>query len=322
MRSCDSLPRCCRRNLAVVLTVRAPAKLNLSLSVGHRRADGMHPLVSVMQTVDLFDEVRIAPAEVFSCKVIPRGAAPEDDENLALRAARVFASLHMEDGTAVEVVLDKSIPSAAGLAGGSADAAGTLVALNAATGGTVSRKALERLGATLGSDVPFCIRGGTAVVTGTGEQVTTIPAPTPLHLVLGFWSVGCSTADVYRRFDELGLGGDLDLRGQPHELADALSRSDLDRVAGLLSNDLEVPACDLVPSLAAGREALLAGGALAVVLAGSGSAWAGLARDAEHASGLEGRMRDLGVFSRVEAVRSWPAGPREIASEGVGGTAP
>ncbi|MFP5224874.1 MAG: 4-(cytidine 5'-diphospho)-2-C-methyl-D-erythritol kinase [Actinomycetota bacterium] len=292
-----------------MLTFRAPAKLNLQLSVGRRRSDGMHPLVSVMQSIDLYDEVTVAPAEDFTCTVEPAGAAPSDSSNLAVRAARAFAALHFEDDAAVAVSLLKRIPSQAGLGGGSADAAAVLVALNEATGGTVSRKALERIGATLGSDVPFCVRGGTAVVTGTGEQVTSIPCPTPLHWVLGIPAVGCSTAGVYAWFDELGGGADLDLRGAPHEMADALSRGDIGRVAGLVSNDLEEAACALEPSLKAGRDALEAAGATKVVLSGSGSAWAGLCLDGDQAGDVAAKAEASGDFTRVVLARSVPQGP-------------
>lgn len=295
-----------------MLTVTAYAKINLSLAVGQRGPDGMHPIVSVMQAVSLSDDVTVTPATSFSCTVDPEGAAPADETNLAVRAARAFATVHLDDDAAVSVAITKRIPSQAGLGGGSADAAATLIALNEATGGTVSRKALERLGAGIGADVPFCVRGGTAVATGVGDELTTIPCRTPLWWVIATSPFGCSTADVYARFDERGEGADLDLRGDPHELADALSRGDLDRIRMLLRNDLTEAACDLAPTLARKGKALKAAGAHAVVLCGSGSAWAGIAENAEEARVIAATATASGSFADVLVASSIAHGPRAV----------
>jgi len=289
--------------------MRAPAKLTLLLDVGPRDASGLHPLVGVFQAVSLFDDVAIGPSDDWHLSVSGPAAdgVPNDDTNLAMRAARAFAALHLSGEQGITLELDKRIPAGGGLGGGSSDASAVLVGLNEATGGTVSRKALEKLAITLGSDVPFCVRGGTAVVEGTGDRLTTLPVAGELWWVLLGSDLACSTAAVYERFDARGGGRALDLRAGPHELADGLARGDLARVAAALSNDLEPAALDLWPELAAGREALRAAGALGVILAGSGSTWAGLCRDGAHATSVASSVGGI-------VVRALAHGP-DAASE-------
>lgn len=279
--------------------MRAPAKLTLLLDVGPRQGSGLHPVVGVFQSVSLCDEVAIGPSDDWHLSVSGPASAgvPAADANLAMRAARAFAALHFAEAQGVTLELEKRIPVGGGLGGGSSDAAAVLLGLNEATGGMISRKALEKLAATLGSDVPFCVRGGTVVVEGTGERLTTLPVREVLHWVLLPSSVACSTAEVYGRFDALGDGRAPDLRAGPQDLADALARGELDRIAASLSNDLEPAALDLHPALAAGRERLERVGALGVVLAGSGSTWAGLCRDAAHAGTLAESVGGIAVAS-------------------------
>lgn len=289
-----------------MITVAAPAKLTLLLDVGPRGADGLHPLVGVFQSVGPTDLVVLWPSERWGIEVTGPAATgvPADETNLALRAARTFAALHFAPEQAVEIALTKQIPAGGGLGGGSSDAAAVLVGLNEATGGTVSRKALEKLAIALGSDVPFCVRGGTAVVEGTGGRLTSLPVASALSWVLVTSETRCSTADVYARFDELGLGRDLDLRAGPQALADALAKGDLERIAASLSNDLEPAALSLHPELAAGRDALRDAGALGVVLAGSGSTWAGLARDPDHALAIAARTGGIVADSAIDGPRT------------------
>lgn len=277
------------------MRVIAPAKVNLFLSVGARRGDGLHELVSVMQAVSLADVVSLSQAPALSV-VAPPGV-PADGSNLAARAARALAALHGREPD-VAIAIDKRIPVAAGLAGGSADAAATLVGLKELWDLRVSRKALEKVGAGLGADVPFCVRGGTAVARGAGEDLAALACPTPVWWVLGVASAPLSTADVYAAFDRLG-GGKI---GDPYEVADALARADLSRLASSLHNALEPAALSLMPSLSAGRDALLGAGALAAIVSGSGPTWMGLARDEEHA--IEVAERARAAFARVEVAHS------------------
>jgi len=282
----------------------APAKVNLFLTVGARRGDGLHEIESVMQAISLHDTVTLSPASSFSVSIEPAGAAPEDDTNLAVRAARAFNALH--DGGSVAISIDKRIPVAAGLGGGSADAAATLVGLNMLLDKRVSKKALEKMAAGLGADVPFCVRGGTAAARGAGEDLSVLPCPAPVWWVIGISGASLSTADVYEEFDRLG-GGRVE---DPYDVADSLARADISRLAGALRNDLERAALSLAPQIRSGRDALGAAGALAVILAGSGPTWLGLARDEAHAVSVASSVQ--GEFARVEIAHSVDHGPRPV----------
>lgn len=290
------------------VTVDAPAKINLFLSVGTRRAGGLHELVSVMQAITLADELTLTGAEHLQVTIEPPGVVPADGSNLVARAATTFALLRGRE-PAVGIHVHKRIPVAAGLGGGSADAAATLIGLKELWRAAVSRKALERVAQGIGSDVPFCVRGGTAVVEGTGEQLISLPVRTPLWWVLGIAEEGLSTGTVYERFDRLGGGG----LGDPSALADALAKGDLDRVAAELRNDLGPAAVSLAPAIAGGGEALLRAGAIGALVSGSGPTWIGLVRDERHAHAVADGC--AGAFARVEVASSLGRGPRVGASD-------
>ena len=288
------------------MKVTAPAKINLYLAVGARRPDGLHEIESVMQSVSLFDELSFGASDVVSLDVTPPGSAPEDESNLVARAVRAFvAASGRSEGAAIE--LQKRIPSGAGLGGGSSDAAATLVGLNELWNCGISRKALEKIGAGIGADVPFCVRGGTAVARGAGEALAPLAVRGELWWVIATPAESLSTAEVYARFDSLGSAG---LESDPSGLADALARGDVERIGASLRNDLEVPALDVLPLLSSVRDALSSAGAVGIVMSGSGSAWCGLARDETDAL----RVADV-VRSRVDRVRvvhSLNRGPRIV----------
>jgi 4-diphosphocytidyl-2-C-methyl-D-erythritol kinase len=178
------------------------------------------------------------------------------------------------------------------------------VGLKTLWGEPVSLKALEKIGAGLGADVPFCLRGGTAVARGAGEDLAVLACARPVWWVLGFASEGLSTTAVYEEFDARSQTG----LGDPWEVADALARGDLDRLAAGLRNDLEPAALSLRPDLAAGRDAMGEAGALAALLSGSGPTWLGLARDEAHARAVAESAAD--VFVRVEVAHSVTHGAR------------
>lgn len=280
------------------MKVDAPAKINPFLSVGHRGSDGLHELCSVMQAVSLYDTLTISPGDWSAT-----GVEVADEHNLALRAARTLASLQGVDAS-VSIQISKRIPIAAGLAGGSADAAGALIGCKELWGLPVSRKALEKIGAALGSDVPFCVRGGTAVVRGTGADLGALNVRGTVWWVVGISASTLSTAEVYAEFDRLG-GGSVD---DPYEVADALARGDLARLAGALRNDLQQAAVSLQPAIADGLRAVEKAGALAGIVSGSGPTVLGLASSDEHAAEIAGRCAD--AFARVEVVHSVEHGPR------------
>lgn len=274
----------------LAVRVRAPAKINLTLRVGRPRPDGFHPLATVYQAISLYEEVVAAPADpgVIEVRVTGEGAdqVPVDDRNLAYRAARLLAR-RMAERPGVSLVINKSVPVAAGLAGGSADAAATLLACSVLWELDLDHRALLPLAAELGSDVPFALLGGTAVGSGRGESVAPALARGSYHWVLAFADRGLSTPAVYRRYDELGPTPP-DPFEVPAGLMNALRSGDPEQLGAQLINDLQAPAVDLMPSL---RKLLAAAEeyqALGVVVSGSGPTVAFL-------TGSEGDAIDLTV---------------------------
>jgi 4-diphosphocytidyl-2-C-methyl-D-erythritol kinase len=259
-----------------------PAKINLALKVGSRRRDGFHPLATVYHAVSLFDEVTVAHAEPghFSVRVTGEGAnsVPTDDTNLALRAARLLASSFADDSAAgTRLEIDKAIPVAGGLAGGSADGAAALVACSALWRLDLTPEQLRRVAALLGSDVPFALLGGTALGSGRGEEVIPALARGTFHWVLGFAAQGLSTPAVYRRFDELNPRPAAP--AVPVELMEALRAGDPVALGAALINDLQPAALDLQPRLGRTLSAGLELGAIGAIVSGSGPTIAFLARD-------------------------------------------
>jgi 4-diphosphocytidyl-2-C-methyl-D-erythritol kinase len=296
------------RPARAAVTVRVPAKVNLQLAVGPPRADGYHPLVTVFHAVSLFDEVTVLSADKTSLTVTGEDAAavPLDRSNLAWKAASALVKAAGLRGSAVEIQIRKRIPVAAGLAGGSADAAATLLACNELWQTGLSQRELGELGAGLGSDVPFALLGGTAVGRGRGEQLTPALAAGSYHWALAFGHQGLSTAQVYATCDRLRAArvaaGDQSEPGEPelsHPLMTALRSGDPARVGPLLSNDLQPAALSLQPDL---RRALTAGrehGALGAIVSGSGPTCAFLASDAARARELAVALTGSGVCRAV-----------------------
>jgi 4-diphosphocytidyl-2-C-methyl-D-erythritol kinase len=287
--------------------VVAPAKINLFLWVGPLRPDGKHEIESIMQSVSLADDLTIAPSPSVALDVSPQGAAPEDESNLVVKAVRALRASCQGDSGA-ELRLEKRIPASAGLGGGSSDAAAALVGLNELWRCALSKKALEKMGAGIGADVPFCVRGGTAGARGAGERLAPLIVKEPLWWVIAMPPGSLSTADVYRRFDE--LGGPLTEEADAHDLADALARGDLERVGTTLRNDLEEAARSYDPALSSMRSAFADAGALGSVMSGSGPAWCGLARDERHAEQVASSM--LAHVGEVWVARSLDRGARII----------
>jgi 4-diphosphocytidyl-2-C-methyl-D-erythritol kinase len=290
------------------VTVRVPAKVNLQLGVGPVRADGYHALVTVFHAVSLFDEVTVGAADKTTIAVTGEdaGVVPADRTNLAWQAASALAKATGQRGAAVRIDIRKRIPAAAGLAGGSADAAATLVACNELWQAGLSSRELAELAATLGSDVPFALVGGTAVGRGRGEQLTPALAAGSYHWALAFGHQGLSTAQVYGTCDRLraarAAAGNHPEPGEPelsHPLMTALRSGNPAQVGPLLTNDLQPAALSLQPALrrtlAAGREH----GALGAIVSGSGPTCAFLARDAARARELAVALTGSGVCRAV-----------------------
>jgi 4-diphosphocytidyl-2-C-methyl-D-erythritol kinase len=258
------------------VTVRAAAKINLHLGVGPVRHDGFHPLVTVYQAIGLYDDVTASAAADWSIRTVTDEhvdptAVPDGPENLAVRAGQALAAHHGID-RAAHLDVHKGIPVAGGLAGGSADAAAALVALDRLWDLETTDDDLLAIAATLGSDVPFALVGGTALGTGRGEVVAPVEDTTDLWWVVVPSPIGLATPGVYREFDVLASRGELTAIDPetPVALLDALAAGRAVDVAQLLSNDLEAPAYALRPDLRERRGLLERIGADAVLLSGSG----------------------------------------------------
>ena len=268
------------------VTVSAPAKINLSLGVGPVRDDGFHPLATVFQAIGLFDEVRVRPASSDALTVYGDGVdvtdVPTDGGNLALRAARLLAKHHDVDEY-VEMHIHKRIPVAGGLAGGSTDAAAALVACDALWGVRTPREELLGLAAELGSDVPFCLLGGTAIGMGRGELLT------PVMVRGSYWWVvvpgegGLSTPGVYAEFDRLTAETGADEPEIAESLLSALRAGDVEWLGATLSNDLQEAALSLRPDLEPLLEQGLDASAHGALVSGSGPTTVFLCESREHA---------------------------------------
>jgi 4-diphosphocytidyl-2-C-methyl-D-erythritol kinase len=278
----------------VSVTVRAPAKINLHLGVGAVRDDGFHSLMTVFHAVDLYDEVTVTPADDWSVVVTSDGpidvaGVPTDDSNLVVRAGRALAEHHRLD-RAARIDVRKGIPVAGGMAGGSADAAATLVALDRLWDLDSGDRVLFDLAGSLGSDVPFGLVGRNALGTARGEQVEQLPGvEVARHWVVVPGAGGLSTPAVYRRFDELTPGAPEQPRA-PYRLVEFLGDPVAD-VAPLLHNDLQPAALDLRPELGDLLAAGEAAGALRGLVSGSGPTCVFLCESAPAAETVAARLR-------------------------------
>ena len=275
--------------------VSAPAKVNLFLELHTRRPDGFHSLETLLLPVSLFDTLEVrktsGPAITILCDT---PGVPTDATNLVARAAAELAR-HVGQELGAEVRLTKRIPHAAGLGGGSSDAAAMLVALDAIYQLRTSPELLREIAATVGSDVPAFLVGPAAWCTGRGEIVSPAPVGGPIHLVIVKPHTGLSTAAVYGRctLPASPLSGD--------EARASLASGDVRRIAASLFNRLATPAEMLAPGLVAIREALLTAGACAATVSGSGSAVYAVCADAESARRIASGLSKHGEVFAVRA---------------------
>jgi 4-diphosphocytidyl-2-C-methyl-D-erythritol kinase len=305
-----------------VVVARAPAKVNVHLAVGPLRPDGFHELRTVFLAVSLLDTVTARPGDGLALTVTGEGAGaargadrvPTDRRNLVWRAAELLAT---SAGVSADATIEtaKSIPAAAGLAGGSADAAAALVALDALWGTRAGREDLVALAARLGSDVPFSLLGGVALGTGRGEQLTPVLSRTRWHWVLGIAGEGLSTPAVYGELDRLRAAGRVP-DGQELAAAEpvvaALRSGPPEALAAALGNDLQAPALALRPELARALRAADEAGAAAALVSGSGPTVAALAQDEQDAVRITAELAGAGVFRTVRAVYGPVPGARLV----------
>ncbi|HET6967868.1 MAG TPA: 4-(cytidine 5'-diphospho)-2-C-methyl-D-erythritol kinase [Ornithinibacter sp.] len=280
------------------VTVRVPAKVNLELLVGPPREDGYHALSTVFHAVSLYDDVTVAVADAWGCDVTGPLAAgvPADDDNLAMQAARLVNARF--DVDPVHITIRKGIPVSGGMAGGSADAAATLVALDHLWDLGLDREEIEEMGAELGSDVPFLVAGGTAVGSGRGELLAPVLARGTYHWVFALDDGGLSTPAVYAECDRL-RGTDVPEPVANPALMAALRSGDPHELAPQLANDLQDAAVSLRPELG---EVLASGmeyGALGGIVSGSGPTCAFLVEDNESGIDLAVALTASGVVRDV-----------------------
>lgn len=264
--------------------LRASAKVNLVLEVLGKRPDGYHELSTVMQAVDLFDRLTVEAAATITLET-SEPALPTDDRNLVVRAARLLQeAAGIEAGA--RIVLDKRIPLAAGLGGGSSDAAATLLGLNRLWGLRWRRERLVELAVKLGMDVPFFLGRGRALGTSRGEVLAALPGVGGYALVLVNPGVGLSTQEVYGRVPP-GWRAESD---GTKRMLDALKKRNVVRVAGALTNHLEHWVEPAMPVIGRMKAALLAAGALGAAMSGSGPTVFGLARSLDQARQIQRRV--------------------------------
>lgn len=248
-----------------MLYEKAPAKINLTLDVLYKRPDGFHEVEMVMTTVDLADRISLRgiPGDEIVIKTAD-SFIPNDRRNLAYQAAEIIRNTYrIIEG--VEITIEKSIPAAAGLAGGSSDAAATLRGLNRLWNLELSMEKLAELGAQIGSDIPFCVHGGTALATGRGEKIKKLPSPPNCWVILAKPAISVSTATVY---------GDFKVEQATHPntamMIEALEKKDYKTMCQTLENGLEYVTMSLYPEVAMLKEKMLKFGADAALMSGSG----------------------------------------------------
>nr|WP_219905390.1 4-(cytidine 5'-diphospho)-2-C-methyl-D-erythritol kinase [Actinopolyspora mortivallis] len=300
------------------ITVRVPAKLNLHLSVGDSRSDGYHELVTVFQALSLVDEITIRTAEEPGLDVRGEGAevTPTGVDNLAWRAVTELARHCGRDpeNPGVRVSLNKGIPVAGGMGGGSADAAATLLALNSLWRLEMGREELAEVAGRLGSDVPFALQGGTALGTGRGERLVPVLARHTYHWVIAMNEEGLRTPDVYGELDRLRQTSSNRV-GDVEPVLEALASGDPRELALLLGNDLQAAAVSLRPVLRRTLRAGVDAGALAGIVSGSGPTCAFLCTDEEAAVRVAAELSGAGVCRTVRVAQGPVPGARLVGDD-------
>lgn len=295
--------------------VRASGKINLALRVGAPEPDGYHPLATVFQAVSLFDEVTVRADDPGRFSVTIAGdqapLVPADDGNLAVRAARLLAAEYDPDRFGAEIAIRKTIPVAGGMAGGSADAAATLLACSVLWDLDTTPDDLRALGARLGADVPFQLMGGTALGTGRGDDLVPVLSRGSYHWVLAMSEHELPTPAVFGRFDELNPDAPDELP-MPTEVMNALATGDPAALGEVLVNDLQPAAMSLRPGLRRVLRAGLDEGALGAIVSGSGPTCAFLAANEAAAVDLSVRLSSAGVCRAVRRVTGPVPGARLI----------
>ena len=299
-----------RLNAPPIVVASSPGKVNIYFAVGAFLKDGFHDVASCYQALNLREKVLVEISGSFSinfagpfeseCQLL----VPKDNTNLVYRAGEELKALGSPMGSdKVSFLIHKSVPIAGGMAGGSADAAASLVALNSLFGSKLDDR-LPEAAANLGSDVPFSLLGGTAIGVGRGEVLTKVNDGPALHWVMTPNPAGLSTPQVYRQLDVMRVNQGIDVSALeapevPEELLEALASGDVAAVAKLMHNDLEIAALEMLPELADTLEAGRKAGSLRSMVSGSGPTIAHLAKSAVHAEQIATRLQAAGYPSLV-----------------------
>ncbi|MFD1362589.1 4-(cytidine 5'-diphospho)-2-C-methyl-D-erythritol kinase [Lentibacillus salinarum] len=283
----------------MVFYERAPAKINLSLDVLGKRPDGFHEVKMIMTTVDLADRIALSEIEEDRIEVSTDSPyVPNDERNIACKAARVFKQRYqLRQGVRIDI--QKNIPVSAGLAGGSSDAAAVLRGLNQMWSVNASQDELIELGAALGSDVPFCISGKTAIGTGHGEKIRTLASPPPCYVVLAKPEIGISTRHIFPRVT-------MDTLNHPNTDAviRALETKDFADLCRHIGNALEGVTFPLYPEVKRIKDKMLQTGVSGAVMSGSGPTVVGLTGHFSKArriyNGLRGFCSEVYIVQQLD----------------------
>ena len=270
------------------ISEKAYAKINISLDVTGKRPDGYHDMLMVMQSVTLCDELSLTLTEDGVCRAgCDLHFVPSDERNLAVKAAKLFFSHCGLEGTGVRIDIKKHIPVGAGMAGGSSDAAAVLRALNRLSGKNLSCERLEELAAHIGSDVAFCIAGGTRLASGRGEILSPLPPLPDCHIAICKPDFSTSTPDFFRKLDAVKLRCHPDTAG----IQAALAAGDLGQIARRMYNVFEDVPDRRHSAIAHIKSRMLDCGALGAVMTGTGSAVFGIFDDLSAAKMAVGSLK-------------------------------
>ncbi|MGE6261214.1 4-(cytidine 5'-diphospho)-2-C-methyl-D-erythritol kinase [Heyndrickxia sporothermodurans] len=280
----------------MTIFIKAPAKINLTLDVLNKRPDGYHEVEMIMTTIDLSDRIGLSEISENEIRINSQNRyVPDDQRNLAYQAAKVLKEKYnIKQG--VTITIDKAIPVAAGLAGGSSDAAATLRGLNKLWGLGLSLDELAKIGAEIGSDVAFCVYGGTAMAKGRGEKITHLSAPPNCWVILAKPLIGVSTADVYRNLDLSSVR-----HPNSQAMINAINSGDYHSVCKEIGNVLESVTLKMHPEVQHIKEQMERFGADAVLMSGSGPTVFGLVQYDSRLQRIYNGLR--GFCDQVFAVR-------------------
>ena len=295
--------------------VQVPAKVNLQLSVGPKEADGYHEVVTVFQAISLFDNLKITRSDQFDITLEGDfiNGVPVDQSNLVSKAVDLMAEkFQIDKNLCIEI--NKSIPVAGGMAGGSADAAATLLGIDQLFGLGLSKDELSEVARKLGSDVPFMLHGGVAVGRGHGDEITPALSRGNYHWVIALSSNGLATPAVYGECDRLRTGLDIKAPSINDELLQALLTGDSVRVGKALNNDLQAAAISLRPALRLILDTGQEYGALGGIVSGSGPSVAFLVADEDHSLDLAVALTSSGVVGSVARAQGPVVGAKVTVS--------